>query len=112
MMMSRISPSCSLCRRQLQRFLPLSSSSVSSSRTLSTPTNNNNNNNSNTDNPPKNNVDFRPRRIILIRHGQSEGNVDERAYVTTADWRIPLTEVGRNQAKGELKLVRKLCYVA
>lgn len=27
------------------------------------------------------------------------GNVDQRAYVTTADWRIPLTEIGREQAR-------------
>ena len=39
-----------------------------------------------------------PRRIVLIRHGQSQGNVDETAYVTTADWRIPLTAHGRQQA--------------
>ena len=38
-------------------------------------------------------------RIILIRHGESLGNVDESAYVTTADWRIPLTEEGRKQAR-------------
>ena len=48
------------------------------------------------------NHDFRPRRIILLRHGQSLGNVDESAYVTTADWRIPLTDLGRKQAQGEL----------
>mmetsp|Transcript_30848 Transcript_30848/g.66669 ORF Transcript_30848/g.66669 Transcript_30848/m.66669 type:complete len:307 (+) Transcript_30848:126-1046(+) len=110
-MMSLVSPSCNLCSRQLQRLLPLSSSSLSS-RTLSTPTWTvpPNNNNSNTNNLSKNNVDFRPRRIILIRHGQSEGNVDERAYVTTADWRIPLTEVGRKQAKEAGKELReKIC---
>eukprot|EP01046_Picozoa_sp_COSAG06_P055665 COSAG06_NODE_10302_length_1707_cov_1.855100_2_plen_402_part_01 len=39
-----------------------------------------------------------PRRIVLIRHGESQGNVDETAYVRTADWRIPLTERGRQQA--------------
>jgi hypothetical protein len=50
---------------------------------------------------PKNNTDFRPRRIILLRHGQSMGNVDESAYVNTADWRIPLTDLGRKQAHGE-----------
>lgn len=38
-------------------------------------------------------------RIILIRHGESLGNVDERAYSTTADWRIPLTNHGREQAR-------------
>ena len=37
-------------------------------------------------------------RIILIRHGESLGNIDERAYQTTADWRIPLTTKGREQA--------------
>ena len=37
-------------------------------------------------------------RIILIRHGESLGNIDERAYQTTADWRIPLTRKGREQA--------------
>ena len=36
-------------------------------------------------NAPKNNPDFRPRRIILLRHGQSLGNVDESAYVTTGE---------------------------
>ena len=29
---------------------------------------------------------------------QSEGNVDEAAYVSNADWRVPLTERGRQQA--------------
>lgn len=42
--------------------------------------------------------DFRPRRIVLLRHGESLGNVDESAYVTTADWRIPLTNLGKEQA--------------
>ena len=45
--------------------------------------------------------DFRPKRIILLRHGQSLGNVDESAYVTTADWRIPLTDLGKDQARGK-----------
>ncbi|KAL9186334.1 hypothetical protein ACHAXT_005572 [Thalassiosira profunda] len=39
------------------------------------------------------------RRIILVRHGESAGNIDERAYGSTADWRIPLTERGREQAQ-------------
>lgn len=38
-------------------------------------------------------------RIILVRHGESLGNVNERAYATTADWKIPLTERGREQAR-------------
>ncbi|KAL3787072.1 hypothetical protein HJC23_011756 [Cyclotella cryptica] len=46
-------------------------------------------------------VDILPgiKRIILIRHGESLGNIDERAYATTADWRIPLTNLGREQAR-------------
>ena len=40
----------------------------------------------------------RPRRIILIRHGESLGNIDEVAYTTTPDWKIPLTRRGRAQA--------------
>jgi broad specificity phosphatase PhoE len=45
--------------------------------------------------------DFLPgiKRIMLIRHGESLGNIDERAYATTADWRIPLTNLGREQAR-------------
>lgn len=38
-------------------------------------------------------------RIILLRHGESLGNIDQKAYVTTADWRIPLTDHGRKQAR-------------
>jgi broad specificity phosphatase PhoE len=40
----------------------------------------------------------RPKRIILIRHGESIGNVDDCAYVTTPDWRVPLTERGIEQS--------------
>lgn len=39
-----------------------------------------------------------PRRIVLVRHGQSQGNVNEAAYVDEADWRIALTPEGRKQA--------------
>ncbi len=38
-------------------------------------------------------------RILLIRHGETLGNVDERAYEKTADWQIPLTDRGREQAR-------------
>lgn len=45
------------------------------------------------------------RRIILVRHGESLGNIDERAYATTADWRVPLTNLGREQARSAGRLV-------
>eukprot|EP00571_Detonula_confervacea_P000174 CAMPEP_0172329102 /NCGR_PEP_ID=MMETSP1058-20130122/60701_1 /TAXON_ID=83371 /ORGANISM="Detonula confervacea, Strain CCMP 353" /LENGTH=236 /DNA_ID=CAMNT_0013046255 /DNA_START=1081 /DNA_END=1791 /DNA_ORIENTATION=+ len=38
------------------------------------------------------------------------GNVDESAYVNTADWRIPLTDIGKKQANEAGKLLReKIC---
>ncbi|KAL5551812.1 hypothetical protein UlMin_001988 [Ulmus minor] len=41
----------------------------------------------------------RPRRIILVRHGQSEGNVDECVYTRVADPKIDLTEKGKAEAE-------------
>lgn len=40
-----------------------------------------------------------PKRIILIRHGQSLGNTDECAYCTIPDWKIPLTDLGIEQSR-------------
>ena len=37
---------------------------------------------------------LRPERIILVRHGQSEGNADRNAYSKTPDSKISLTEKG------------------
>ncbi|KAJ7570731.1 hypothetical protein O6H91_01G133300 [Diphasiastrum complanatum] len=50
----------------------------------------------------------RPRRIILIRHGQSEGNVDESAYTRIPDAKIALTETGWRQAVHCGRRIRKL----
>lgn len=41
----------------------------------------------------------RPRRIILVRHGQSQGNVDECVYTRVADPRVMLTEQGIAEAE-------------
>lgn len=41
-----------------------------------------------------------PKRIILVRHGESAGNIDGEAYATTPDNKIPLTPQGVDQAKG------------
>jgi broad specificity phosphatase PhoE len=38
-------------------------------------------------------------RIFLVRHGESEGNVDKTAYKTIADHAIQLTDKGREQAR-------------
>ena len=40
----------------------------------------------------------RPYKIILVRHGESVGNVDKSVYETMPDWRIPLTDKGKDQA--------------
>ncbi|CAN6179765.1 unnamed protein product [Urochloa humidicola] len=41
----------------------------------------------------------RPRRIVLVRHGESEGNVDEAAYARVPDPRIGLTAKGWRDAE-------------
>ncbi|XP_020597213.1 phosphoglycerate mutase-like protein AT74 [Phalaenopsis equestris] len=40
-----------------------------------------------------------PKRIILVRHGESQGNLDSSAYTTTPDYKIPLTPLGVAQAR-------------
>lgn len=40
----------------------------------------------------------RPRRIVLIRHGESEGNVDDTVYERVPDHALGLTGTGRRQA--------------
>lgn len=40
-----------------------------------------------------------PKRIILVRHGESQGNLDMSAYTTTPDYRISLTPLGIEQAR-------------
>ena len=40
-----------------------------------------------------------PKRVILIRHGQSEGNVNEEIYATKPDPDLLLTDMGWRQAR-------------
>ena len=42
---------------------------------------------------------MKPKTIVLIRHGQSEGNVNKKIYKTTPDYALHLTDVGIQQAK-------------
>lgn len=39
-----------------------------------------------------------PKRLLLIRHGESVANVERSTYATTPDWKIELTERGKQQA--------------
>lgn len=41
----------------------------------------------------------RPRRIVLLRHGESEGNADDTIYETVPDHALHLTARGRAQAR-------------
>ena len=41
---------------------------------------------------------MKPKRIILVRHGQSAGNVDKRVYNKQPDYSVPLTDLGVKQA--------------
>lgn len=58
--------------------------------------------------PPTAAIIPRPRRIILIRHGQSEGNVDESVYTQVPDPKIRLTKKGVVEAEECGKRIRKL----
>ena len=41
---------------------------------------------------------MKPKRIILVRHGQSEGNVNRAIYRDKPDYAVQLTDIGRKQA--------------
>jgi broad specificity phosphatase PhoE len=41
---------------------------------------------------------MKPEHIILVRHGQSEGNVNKKLYEDTPDYTLRLTPLGREQA--------------
>jgi broad specificity phosphatase PhoE len=41
----------------------------------------------------------RPQRIVLVRHGESEGNADDTVYEREPDHALRLTEAGRRQAQ-------------
>jgi broad specificity phosphatase PhoE len=51
----------------------------------------------------------KPKRIILIRHGQSQSNVDYRVRITVPDHKIELSPKGRQQAiTAGVKLKKKI----
>ncbi|KAL9235074.1 hypothetical protein vseg_009870 [Gypsophila vaccaria] len=49
-----------------------------------------------------------PKRIILVRHGESQGNTDPQAYSTTPDHKIPLTPLGLSQSRNAGSLIRAI----
>lgn len=50
----------------------------------------------------------RPRRIVLVRHGESEGNVDCNKYCHIADPKIRLTSAGTIQAQYCGRMIREI----
>lgn len=51
---------------------------------------------------------YRPRRIILVRHGESQGNADDRIYETVPDHALTLTERGRAEVLETGRRLREL----
>lgn len=41
---------------------------------------------------------MKPDRIFIVRHGQSQGNVDKKVYATIPDYALQLTPLGEQQA--------------
>ena len=50
----------------------------------------------------------RPQRVIFIRHGQSEGNVNPERYRDTPDNAMPMTELGKYQARQAGKCMKDI----
>lgn len=51
---------------------------------------------------------MKPARIILIRHGESEGNIDRNTYAVKQDYKLLLTEEGKKQATEAGRKLREL----
>ncbi len=51
---------------------------------------------------------MKPKRIILIRHGESEGNVDLRQYGKTPDFSLNLTQKGIEQAQNAGSKIKEI----
>lgn len=48
-----------------------------------------------------------PQRIILIRHGESLGNLDDTVYTYVPDWRVRLSPNGHRQAIAAGRALRR-----
>src|SRR6185369_6206117 len=58
--------------------------------------------------PPQKDHLMRPEKIILIRHGESEGNADNSLYQTTQDFALRLSPNGVEQAREAGKKISEL----
>ena len=53
---------------------------------------------------------MKPINIFLLRHGQSEGNVDKTVYAKKPDYALNLTSLGIEQAKNAGTNLKKMMY--
>ncbi|MCX6927088.1 MAG: histidine phosphatase family protein [Verrucomicrobia bacterium] len=51
---------------------------------------------------------MKPKRILLARHGESKGNIDQDVYASTPDYALPLTPRGEKQAEQLGREIRRL----
>jgi broad specificity phosphatase PhoE len=51
---------------------------------------------------------MKPKRIILVRHGESLGNAEPNHYATTPDYALDLTEKGQIQAQRAGELIKQV----
>lgn len=50
---------------------------------------------------------MKPKRIILVRHGESEGNIDRNTYAVKPDFKLLLTSDGKEQASAAGLQIKK-----
>lgn len=50
---------------------------------------------------------MKPHFIFLVRHGQSVGNVDKNVYLTVPDYKVELTDKGKEQAEKAADFIYK-----
>lgn len=51
---------------------------------------------------------MKPKRIIVIRHGESQGNVDLSVYKSVPDHKVTLTEKGKQEAREAGKQIQEI----
>jgi broad specificity phosphatase PhoE len=51
---------------------------------------------------------MKPKRIILVRHGESEGNIDRNTYAVKPDFKLILTNTGKQQAIEAGEILKKI----
>jgi hypothetical protein len=57
------------------------------------------------------NARIMPEKLVMIRHGQSMGNIDENLYATLPDNAMPLTDLGWEQARAAGKVLKEKILV-